>query len=194
MSSKELVVPLTGGAPGVEVSPVNAIAIRETSLGQYLESINTGETWFARMQQSLGFEPQPLTALDALYITSGIAGAAILAVPFATGTVLSLPVLAAGAILTSVSAIGMSEQDRATKIGGGIAAGALVVFQPQTAAYVVKEAFGATTEVLKQTAQLATSGIGLTTAGLGLGFTLIAGEAVISKKKNHNKKRRREEE
>ena len=74
-------------------SPINPVAIRESTLGSYLESINTGNTWFQSVQETLGFDPKPLTALDALYATSGIAGMALL-IPLAVGTgAVSIPIL-----------------------------------------------------------------------------------------------------
>src|SRR5579864_3493958 len=188
MADAKALVPLSGAAPGVEVSPVNAIAIRETSLGQYLESINTGNTWFSKVQESLGFDAQPFTALDALYITTGVAGMALLVVPLAAGSALSLPVLAVGTVLTSVSAVGMAEHDRATKIGSGIAAGSLIVFQPQAASFAFKQAVGATTETIKQTATLATTGIGVVTSGLGFATATLGTAAVLHQR---SKKRKR---
>ncbi len=183
MSVDVALVPFVPTASGE--SPFNSIAIRESSFGQYLESINTGGTWFQRMQQTLGYSDKPLTALDALYVTTGVAGAAILAIPLAAGATLTFPVLAVGTVLTAISAIGMNEEDRRQKIGAGIVGGTLIVFQPSAAAFVVKEAYSATKETVKQTAELAKTGIGFTTAALGFGTSVVA--LVIVKRETKKK-------
>lgn len=173
----------------VEPSPINAVAIRESSLGQYLESVNTKGTWFQTVQESLGFEPKPVTALDVFYTSVGIVGTAML-IPIAvvSGPV-SVPLVAVGSTLVAISAVGMSEEDRRTKIGSGIAAGALVIWKPGVATFIVKEAYSATKETAKQTVELAKSGIGLTTAALGLATAMIGTSLVVAKKKNRKRKR-----
>ena len=164
-------------------SPINPVAIRESTLGSYLESINTGNTWFQSVQETLGFDPKPLTALDALYATSGIAGMALL-IPLAVGTgAVSIPILAAGSTLIAVSAVGLSEEERRTKIGAGIAAGTVVVWKPGVAAFVVKEAYSATKETVKQSVELAKTGFGFTTAALGFGTAYMAGNIWLAKKR-----------
>ena len=40
----------------MQVSPINAVAIRESNIGQYLETINTGGTWISQVQETLGFQ------------------------------------------------------------------------------------------------------------------------------------------
>jgi hypothetical protein len=181
---------LTGAAPGVEVSPVNAVALRETTFGRYLESINTDGTWFQRVQETLGFQPTPFNALDAFYITTGVAGITLLAIPLAAGATLSTPVLIIGSTLTGLSALGMSEQDRAVKIGSGIAGGTLVLFQPRAATFVIKEAFRATGETAKQTIELAKTGIGLTTAALGLITAVVGAGAILAARRRRRSKRK----
>ena len=169
-------------------SPLNPVAIRESTLGSYLESINTGGTWFQHIQETLGFEPKPLTALDVAYAASGIAGIALL-VPLAVGAgAVSIPLVAAGSALVAVSAVGLSEEDRRTKIGAGIAGGALVVWKPGVAAFIVKEAYSGTKETLKQSVELAKTGIGFTTSLLGFGTALVGGTILYH---NTNKKRKK---
>lgn len=171
-------------------SPINAVAIRDSTFGSYLESINTGGTWFQRVQEMLGYtNPKPLTALDAFYVAAGVGGVTLLAIPLAAGTTLTLPVLAVGTVLTGLSAVGMSEEERREKIGSGIAAGTLVVFQPSAAAFVVKEAYAASKETVKQSVELAKTTVGLTTAGLGF-LTTATGTLIVLEKVRRNKRKR----
>lgn len=173
-----------------EPSPVNAVAIRESTLGQYLESINTGGTWLSRVQETLGFQPTEFTALDAVYAASGAIGMALL-VPLAvaTGPVAVLPVVV-GSTLVGISAVGLTEEDRRTKIGTGIVAGATAITNPQALVFVAKEAYGAGKETVKQTVELAKSSIGLTTAALGLGTSIVATSVIVVKNRKTNKRKR----
>lgn len=174
--------------PALEVSPLNAVAIRESGPGQYLESINTGGTWVQSIQESLGLEPTQFTALDALYAFSGAAGLALLTVTtLGTGTVL------VGATLVGISAVGLSEPERRTKIGAGIAVGTTLITNPKAVGFVVKEAYGASKEAVKQTATLVNSTIGPVMIGLG---TVTAGAFALvatSKQKRGSNKRKRTE-
>jgi hypothetical protein len=168
----------------LDVSPVNAVAIRQTTLGQYLESINTDGTWVQSVQQTLGVEnPISFSALDAMYVTSGAVGLATLVL----GGLTPLALIVSPTLL-AVSAIGMSEEDRKNKLLSGVAAGGAILTNPAAAAFVVKEAFNATKETVKQTAQLAQTGIGFTTAALGFGSSVVLAGAVISKRKNNKRK------
>lgn len=174
----------------IEPSVVNAVTIRKSTLGQYLESINTQGTWIQQVQETLGFQPTPFTALDAVYTVTGIAGMALL-IPLAVSSgPVSIPLIAAGSTLIGLSAVGLSEEDRRQKIGAGIVGGTLVLFKPSAAGFVLKEAYSATKETVKQTVELAKSGIGLTTSTIGFG-TAVIGTSVILKRKSNNKKRKR---
>lgn len=185
--SSEVVPYVPSGTPE---SPINAVAIRESSIGQYLESISSAGTWFQTVQEKLGFEPKPITALDVLYTSMGVAGTAML-IPIAAATgPVSIPLIAVGSTLIGISAIGLSEEDRRTKIGSGIVAGSLVIWKPSVAGFVVKEAYSATKETAKQTVELAKSSIGLTTAALGTITAVIGATAIISKKRNGPKDHR----
>src|SRR5690349_9596387 len=111
----------------IKESPVNAISIRDSTLGQYLESTNTDATWFSQVQTSLGIsEPIQLTALDLAYTVSGIAGLALL-VPIATGATFTMIPALIGSTLIATTAVGMSEENRRTKIGTGIVTGVTVL-------------------------------------------------------------------
>ena len=103
-----------------------------------------------------------------MYAAAGAVGIALL-VPIAvvSGSV-SIPLVAAGSTLVAISAVGLSEEDRRTKIGAGIAAGTATIINPRALVFVAKEAYGATKETVKQGIELAKTGIGLTTASMGL--------------------------
>lgn len=166
-------------------SSINAVAIRESSLGQYLESLNTGGTWLTSVQESLGLPKVEFSALDAMYAAAGALGFGILVV---AGPV-SIPVVVGSSTLMAISAIGLSEEDRRAKIGTGIAAGALTITNPQAVVFVAKEAYGATKETIKQSVELAKTGIGLTTAALGFGTSVIATYVIVKKRKTNKRKR-----
>ena len=122
----------------MQVSPINAVAIRESNIGQYLETINTGGTWISQVQETLGFQKIEFSALDAVYATAGAVGIAIL-VPLAVATgPVSIPLMAAGSTLVAISAAGLSEEERRTKIGTGIAAGATILINPKALVFVRK--------------------------------------------------------
>lgn len=170
--------------PTTQESPINALTIRESTLGQYLESISTDGTWFSALQESLGFQARPLTALDAVYMTAGAVGCALL-IPLAAATgPVSLTALMIGPTLIGISAVGLSEADRRQKISAGIAAGALVITSPNSVTYIFREAFTATKETAKQTVTLATSTIGLVTTILGLITSVMVTKTILAKKKN----------
>jgi hypothetical protein len=160
-------------------SPINAKAIQESSLGQYLESVNTSNTWLQKVQQTLGYEGKPITMLDAAYIGAGAVG-------FGTLFLGTLPALVLGGPLIAVAAVGASDPDRQAVITGGIAGTAAILSSPQTAAFVAKEAYNAAKSTVEQTIEVGKSGVGLLTAGIGLGSTILLATAV-------NKKRKREE-
>lgn len=166
-------------------SPLNAIAIRESSLGSYLESINTEGTWISTIQESLGLEKVTFTALDGAYVAAGALGVAAL-IPLAMGAapVLSLVV---GSTLIGIASVGMSEPDRTVKIGAGIASAGALITHPSATAYAFKEAYSAGKETVKQTLTLANSGIGVTTATLGLASSVAIAGGVY----HQNKKKRK---
>src|SRR4051794_12973816 len=121
------IVPFVPQDSPTSISPINSVAIRESSLGSYLESISTAGTWFESMQTKLGFQPTEISALDISYMAAGALGVAML-LPIAVGAgPVSLLALAGSSSLITISAVGMSEEDRRTKIGAGIAAGATVL-------------------------------------------------------------------
>lgn len=167
-------------------SSINAVAIRESSLGQYLESINTGGTWLTTVQETLGLPKVEFSALDAMYTAAGALGFGILVV---AGPV-SIPVVVGSSALIGVAAVGLSEEDRRAKIGTGIAAGALTITNPQAVVYVAKEAYGATKETIKQTVELAKTAAGMTTSAIGFGTAALGTYVIIVKNRKTNKRKR----
>lgn len=187
-------VDFLGTTPAIHtpISPINAVSIRDSSFGQYLESINTTGTWFEKVQTILGFEPKPITALDVLYTSSGILGVSML-IPIGTSSgPVSMPLLAVGSTLVVISAIGLSEEERRTTILSGISAGAFVIWEPGVAGFILREAYFATKETAKQTVELAKSAIGLTTTFLGFATAAVGGSAIllIPQKKKKSQPRR----
>jgi len=172
---------LPGPPEETAISPLNSKSIEESSLGQYLESINTSGTWIETTQKQLGYENGTVTALDAAYIAAGGIG-------FATLFIGSLPALLVGAPLVAISAIGMNDPNRRNTIGTGVAATAATITNPGAAAYVAKQAIDAGKTTVNQTVDLAKTTIGFGTALLGLGSSVVVAQAVVNKRKNNKRK------
>lgn len=167
-----------------QVSPISSISIRESTLGQYLESITTRGTWIHKVQEYLGVqEPIQFTMLDATYTASGIGG---ILLAISSGGLIG-PALVTGSALIGLTAIGMNEEDRRTKIGTGIVLGSSILTHPTAFAYTAKEAYKATTETVKATVDLASSGIGFTTATLGVVTSVCATSLIVAQSKKRKR-------
>lgn len=185
MAGKEVALPgsVVGATSPPGISPINSVAIRESFVGQYLESINTKGTWVDSIQKAFGFEQLQFSALDALYATSGAVGLALL-VPLAVATgPVSIPVVALGSTLVGISAVGMSEPDRAHKIGAGVAAGATIITNPKAVGFVLREAYGAGKETAKQSLTLLNTTIGPVVVILGATGAAAATNLLNTKKR-----------
>lgn len=160
----------------VLVSPLNPVTIRGSVVGSYLESINTKGTFVEKIQTGLGWTPTSVSALDALYIGSGVAGILVLTA--------STPVaLFVGGSMIGFTAIGLSEPEKRQVILGGIASTAIIASNPQTTVYVVKEAYQATKQTVNESVQLAKSAIGLGTTLLGILSSLAIAAVIVNKNK-----------
>jgi hypothetical protein len=132
------------------------LGLNRTTLGQYLETYSTKDTWFEKVQVYLGDKnPVPLTMLDAAYIGLGSIG-------FFTLSLGTTPALLVGAPLVLITAVGMKEQGKTKEILAGIGTGATLLLNPTAASYVLKEAYSSAKEVVKESVELAKTGIRLT--------------------------------
>src|SRR5690242_11295925 len=138
MESKARVVP---------ESPVHSVAIRETRLGSYLESINSKGTWLTTIQEHVGItEPTSISLLDVAYLAAGSLGMVLL-VPIAVGTgPVALLAVGGSAALVAMSAIGLNEPERSVKIGTGMALVTGILVKPSVIPFMGKQLVVATTE------------------------------------------------